>query len=343
MEDKEEYGTGLALVDRPRAMAVASPMEALALMSDAEFEARLASLKKGQDRLAMIQRSVMIEGTDYGTIPGTPKPTLLKPGAEKLCKFHHLVPTLSWQTIIGDGVTAPHIRVLMTCSLHVDTDQGPIVGQGVGTANSWEKKYRYRDAQRVCPDCGQPSISKSKEEWGGGWYCNQKRGGCGAKFKKGDASIEAQVLGQIENPDPYDGENTLVKMAAKRAQVDATLRVTATSGLFTQDLEDVTVAPDEVRPSFREGPGKPAAAAVLPPEGPPAEPSAREQRIIRWKELREAVKERSVPVIALTVAGVKQTKDEDIEEAIIELERVLKGLDKQPLQKVITGEVGGLR
>ena len=30
------------------------------------------------------------EGEDFGTIPGTPKPTLYKPGADKLCELYGL-------------------------------------------------------------------------------------------------------------------------------------------------------------------------------------------------------------------------------------------------------------
>ena len=216
-----------------------SPMDALATMSDAEFEQRLSGLKKAQERMARIHRDIMERDTHYGVIPGTGnKPTLLKPGAELLCKLHHLVPTFDQRTIIGDGTTAPHIRVLTTCSLHYETEDGPVVAQGVGASNSWEKKYRYRDAQRACPSCGAAAIIKGKAEYGGGWLCWAKKGGCGGKFSENDPTIAGQQVGQIEHPDPYDGENTLEKMSAKRGQTDATLRATATSGLFSQDQEE---------------------------------------------------------------------------------------------------------
>jgi len=32
-------------------------------------------------------RRIMVRDQDFGEIPGTNKPTLLKPGAEKLCNF----------------------------------------------------------------------------------------------------------------------------------------------------------------------------------------------------------------------------------------------------------------
>lgn len=120
-----------------------------------------------------------------------------------------------------------------------------MAGEGGGAANSWEKKHRYRGSNRTCPSCGcEGTIRRSGFEKDGdkGWYCHRKEGGCGANFHSTDPAITEQQAGQRENPDPWDVENTLLKMANKRAQVDATLRVTATSGLFTQDVEDL-VAP----------------------------------------------------------------------------------------------------
>ena len=45
-----------------------------------------------QRRCAIIEfvQKVMKPGIDFGTIPGTQKPTLLKPGAEKLCTLFGL-------------------------------------------------------------------------------------------------------------------------------------------------------------------------------------------------------------------------------------------------------------
>lgn len=239
-----DAGSGtLAVVDRD------SGVMALAMMGEAEFEARLSSMKLGQERVRRIQRELMIgptpespEGEDYGVIPGTKKPTLLKPGAEKICQAYGLVPTFEREWKYGDGITAPHLRVEMTCYLHRGDKNGPIVGQGVGASNSWEKKHRYRNAQRACPSCGvEGALLRSKdvdEDGDRGWFCWGKKGGCGAKFAGSAPSIMEQHPGQVENPDPYEVENTLLKMSAKRAQVDAVLRTTATSGLFTQDVED---------------------------------------------------------------------------------------------------------
>src|SRR5215211_2968844 len=109
-------------------------------------------------------RTVMREGVDYGVIPGTDKPTLLKPGAEKLC------------TLFG-----------LTCRFDLIRSVEDWDGsQHEGEAFFY---YRYREAQRRCPSCGLAAIIKGKEEYGGGWLCFKKKGGCGLKFADEDIEI----------------------------------------------------------------------------------------------------------------------------------------------------------
>lgn len=220
---------------------------ALAAMDDTEFKTRLALLKKGRDRIALIQRELMDKDVDYGTIPGTPKPTLLKPGAEKLNDIYGHRADFIPERIVGDGVSAPSLAYSVRCELHLGTLDGPVVAVGYGSANSWERKHRYRRAERACPKCGLiGSLLRSKSE--PEWFCWRKKGGCGATFKLNDPAITDQALGDVENPDPWDLDTTLLKMAEKRAHVDATLRATAASGLFTQDVEDVPQPREEEPP-----------------------------------------------------------------------------------------------
>ncbi|AXL21324.1 hypothetical protein [Megasphaera stantonii] len=46
--------------------------------------------------------------------------------------------------------------------------------------------------------------------------------------------------------DFYSSINTVIKMARKRAFIDAVLTGTATSGIFTQDMEDIASPPTEI-------------------------------------------------------------------------------------------------
>jgi hypothetical protein len=184
----------------------------------------------------------MVKDTDYGVIPGTGnKPSLLKPGAEKLCSFFGLSPifvpletTEDWTGKDHDGEAFFLYRY--RCELYRN---GVMVGTGIGSCNSWESKYRYRKADRSCPHCGQAAIIKGKEQYGGGWVCFKNKGGCGARFGDNDPAIVNQPTGKVANPDPADIVNTIDKMAQKRALVAATLIGVNASEFFTQDIEDM--------------------------------------------------------------------------------------------------------
>lgn len=191
----------------------------------------IARMKDVQD----LMKRVMVDGQDYGLIPGVDKPCLFKPGAEKLGVLFRFSPKFTMEeTDLGDG----HREVRTTCDLfHVGT--GRWVAQAVGSCSTLESKYRWRKASRKCPACGVEAIIKGKEEFGGGWLCWKKKDGCGAKFKEGDESIEGQDVGRIENPDIADQYNTVVKMSQKRAHNSAMLTATGASHLFTIDVDDL--------------------------------------------------------------------------------------------------------
>jgi ssDNA-binding Zn-finger/Zn-ribbon topoisomerase 1 len=236
---------------------------AMAVMPDEEFGQRLAALKKGAERIRTIKRELMTEGSHYGTIPGTDKPTLLKPGAEVLCSIYGLRPDFVPTVEYGDGHASPPIRVTMRCELHLGDMSGPVVAVGYGAANSWERKHRWRRGERACPECGSVgTVIRGKADFGGGWLCWAKKGGCGVKWATGAPEIEGQAVSDIENTDQHDLENTLVKMAKKRAFLDATLTGTASSDLFTQDLEEQDHVADEPKPA----PAAQKRQAAAPPQ-----------------------------------------------------------------------------
>jgi predicted RNA-binding Zn-ribbon protein involved in translation (DUF1610 family) len=193
---------------------------------------------------------VLRRDVDYGQIPGTDKLTLLKPGAEKLTTFFGLSTRFQVIERIEDWTGAlhdnePFFYYLYRCQLY----RGDLlVAEADASCNSRETKYRYREAQRACPSCGQAAIIKGKEEYGGGWICFKKKGGCGAKYSNGDAAIESQTVGRIFNPDIADQVNTIQKMSQKRALVAATLLAVNASEFFTQDVEDMVTIPTQPAP-----------------------------------------------------------------------------------------------
>lgn len=159
---------------------------------------------------ALIQRNLK-ENHDYGVIAGAgSKPTLLKPGGEKICmifglnqEYEFLKETENYK----DGFFAYNIK----CTL---LKNGKPVSQGVGSCNSMEKKYRFINSD-VIPEGTDPTlVEKITDKYGREKY-------------------------KIPNPHIADLVNTILKMAKKRAFIDAVLQVASLSDIFTQDLEDI--------------------------------------------------------------------------------------------------------
>lgn len=185
-----------------------------------------------------LRQDVMKKDVDYGVIPGTgDKPVLLLPGMEKLMRALRLRPEYVLLSSKED-FEKPLFYYRYECRM-IEVDTGKVVSAAIGSANSYEGKWRYRNAARVCPTCGKETIIKGKAEYGGGWLCFAKKGGCGAKFREGDPQIEGQNVGRIVNEDIFDQINTIDKIAQKRALGSAIKGAANVSELFTVDLEDM--------------------------------------------------------------------------------------------------------
>jgi hypothetical protein len=219
---------------------------------------------KGQVKLIQdVMTGVMKKDEHYGVIPGCgTKPSLLKPGAEKLCMTFRLAPRfVVTPHDFPNGHREYHVQTML---YHIRT--GAFWGEGVGMCSTLETKYRYRDAKRKCPVCGKEAIIKGKEDMGGGWICWNKRGGCGSKFSDAAEAIINQPLGKIENENIADAYNTVEKMAKKRSLVDAVLTATAASDIFTQDVEEIIENEQAGQPQG-ESPPKQDAPKTQPPKG----------------------------------------------------------------------------
>lgn len=213
------------------------------------------SIQQAAERHNMLveyTKSVMVKDQDFGVIPGVSKPCLYKAGAEKLLSLFGFSPSFSLIERVEDWTgkdhgAEPFFYYFYKCQL---LRGGEILGEGDGSCNSWEKKYRYRNGDRKCPQCGKPTIIVGKQEYGGGFICFAKKGGCGAKFGSKDPSITGQDTGQVPNPDIAEQVNTLQKMAQKRALVAAVLIACNASAFYTQDVEDmqtIDITPSETR------------------------------------------------------------------------------------------------
>ena len=184
-----------------------------------------------------VMRSVMIgptkdkpEGVHYGIIPGCgDKPTLLKPGAEKLSLTFRLAPKYEIQT---NDLGNEHREYEITCSLfHITT--GQFFGSGVGVCSTLETKYKYRTQMTDKPVPKEYWRSRNRDLLGGSQYSPRK------------VENEWFIFEKIEHDNPADYYNTIKKMAKKRAHVDAVLTATGASDIFAQDLEDMGNATDK--------------------------------------------------------------------------------------------------
>ena len=195
----------------------------------------IEDIKAQVNLIQHVMRDVMKDGEHFGTIPGCgDKKVLFKSGSEKIMMTFRLANDTEIEVIeMGNG----HREYRIKCTLF--SPDGQKLGTGVGSCSTMEGKYRFRQGGYTCPACGvSDTIIKGKPEYGAGWVCFKKKGGCGATFKDGDKSIEAQIVGKVEYDNPADYYNTWLKMAKERALVDATLTTTAASDIFTQDIED---------------------------------------------------------------------------------------------------------
>lgn len=163
-------------------------------------------------------------GVHYGTIPGTPKPTLYKAGAEVLAATFRIA--VSYQT--EDLSTADVVRYRVTATgTHQTT--GVVMGAGMGECSSGEEKYKWRKAASTA-EFNAATEDRKRVKYGRDYSVNQVR------------------------TEPADLANTVLKMACKRAQVAMTLNVTAASDIFSQDIEDL---PEELRPHEEGQPKQP--------------------------------------------------------------------------------------
>ena len=192
-------------------------------------------------QVALIQQimgAAMKDGEHFGKIPGCgDKPTLLKPGAEKLCLTFRLAPTYD---VDERTVDRGHREYRVQCTLSSILTNA-FIGQGVGICSTMEAKYRFRQGNaeptdrpvpRAYWDVRQEDPAKAQELIGGKGFTVKKVEGKGWMIAKGGE--------KVEHDNPADHYNTVLKMAKKRALVDAVLTATAASDIFTQDLEDIT-------------------------------------------------------------------------------------------------------
>lgn len=181
---------------------IATNTTTLDLVMSADVEQVSQQLQAIDNFQIVVQKTLRPE-QDFGTIPGTNKPTLLKPGAEKILMLMGL--TSEYEIIDKvEDYTGGFFAYTVKSSL---LKNGQLITEGFGSANTKENRYRLNEW----------SEEEHKKVWTGGYQ------------------------------DPYTLVNTVLKMAKKRAQVDAALTVGSLSNVFTQDIEDMKDLMDKER------------------------------------------------------------------------------------------------
>ena len=183
-----------------------SNQESMTLLRPLASAASLRSLATEIDGIV----AALVEGVDYGKIPGTPRATLLKPGAEKIMLAFGARP--EYELVASE---VDHDR-------EVTFQKKNWTGTSIGL-------YRYVYKCRLVRVDGR---------------------------KVGDADGSCSTMENKYVDRPRDCENTVIKMAQKRAMVAAVLNAFGLSNRFTQDAEDVHpihVLTPEVKPAKRSG------------------------------------------------------------------------------------------
>ena len=192
----------------------------LTLINEIDVKAVAATLSKVRSLQATL-KGLLVENHDFGKIPGCgDKPTLLKPGAEKILTALGLSSSYELIEHTEDFKDKGFFSYTVKCTLEKN---GLKITEGLGQANSKEKKWAYEFVnEKDLPAGTDKELLKSKKF--------ESKFGTYYKYEvEADANSKA---------------NTILKMAKKRAQIDAVLTVASLSEIFTQDFDDLP--PEEV-------------------------------------------------------------------------------------------------
>jgi hypothetical protein len=155
------------------------------MIDDMSIQQVAQTMQKITQFQKVIQQTLR-QNHDYGVVPGTDKPILLKPGAEKILMMMGLQSEFEIVDSTRDFENG-FFQYQVRCKLFKGD---MLITEGLGSCNTKERRYAKQD--------------------------------------------------------PFSIDNTVLKMAKKRALVDAALLVASLSDVFTQDLEDMDLEGQQV-------------------------------------------------------------------------------------------------
>jgi len=238
--------------------------------------ANIKDIKTWYNEFVKLSKDVLKTDLDYGIIPGVSKPSLFKPGAEKLRFVYGLqTETICVDKIFEKDEEIPYIDYTYRTTVK-SPDGSRILATSEGNANSYESKFRFvwvneanlpegvdKDHLATRSNTIQEfAFAIEKAETGGKygkpaeyWEKWQKAitDGTAKKIQRKTSigkTMDGWEMGglsyRIENPDVIGLKNTIMKMADKRSFVGAILKATGASEFFTQDVEDMEIPVDDV-------------------------------------------------------------------------------------------------
>ena len=191
---------------------------------------QVAEVRQNINLIQEAMKATMKKDVHYGIIPGCQKASLYKAGAEVIMALFKLSTDPIVTNLSKDGEIRYQVKV------NVTTRDAQFVGSGIGECSSGEDKYMWRAA--LC----QEEFDSFPE--------TARR----IKFKKAGYNQPVSQVQQVR-VSPSDMANTILKMAKKRALIDAVLTATGASDIFSQDIEDLPegyiapeMAQEEVKP-----------------------------------------------------------------------------------------------
>ena len=167
-------------------------------------------------------KGVMVEGEDFGVIPGTKNKTLLKPGAEKLCQLLGLTVTFKALEVLREPNAMEPELIFYRYRCTLIRADGSVASEGEATASSGERVHCRESSKWVYEN----KATEAEKSMG---TRVQK------KSQKGGTYWVYEIKSDIN---PADMENTICKKAQKRAHMAATLTAGRLSCSFTQDVEE---------------------------------------------------------------------------------------------------------
>lgn len=174
---------------------------------------QVAEVRQNINLIQEAMKATMKRDVHFGVIPGCQKPSLYKPGAEVIIALFKL----STDPIVTDLSKDHEIRYQV--KVNITTREKVFVGSGIGECSSGEEKYSWRAA--ICQEEFEATLETMRR----------------IKFKKNYNGPVLQI--QQVRVSPSDMANTILKMAKKRALIDAVLTATGASDIFSQDIEEL--------------------------------------------------------------------------------------------------------